>query len=130
MVRSKLISYQAPIVIIPTKEFLNNILATHSFVPSRIYLHECSLVSSVFDLVFNDFCPHTNEVVKNCFSMTSYADQGDIEYVHELIDNNLTYYADLLKEARDKVSTIIPFYNYADLCRISWETKSIYMKAL
>lgn len=130
MARRKGKERPAPIVIIPAKEFLEKVLATHSFVPSRIYLDEGCLVSSVFDLVFNDLHPQTDDVVKDCFSMTSYADQGDIEYVHELIDNNLNYYADLLKEARDKIDKIIPFYSYADLYRISWETKCIYMKAL
>jgi len=121
---------KTPIIIIPAKEFLDNILKTHSFVPKRIYLDESCLVSSVFDFVFNDHLPETADIVKSCFSMTSYADQGDIEYVHELIGTNLTYYADLLKEARDKIDRLIPFYSYADLYRISWETKSIYMKAL
>lgn len=118
------------IAVIPAKEFLDNVVRYHAFIPERIYLDEAALVANVFDSVFNDYCRGTKDIVQTCFNMTSYADEGDIAYVHDLIDNNMVFLSDLLQQAKDKVKTIIPCYNYADLYRISWETRSIYMKVL
>jgi hypothetical protein len=118
------------IAVIPAKEFLDKVVLTHAFVPERIYLDEAALVTQVFDSVFNDHCRPTDEIVKTCFNMTSYADEGDIAFVHDLVDNNMAYLSELLQVAKEKAERIIPCYNYAGLYRISWDTRSIYMKVL
>ncbi len=118
------------IAVIPARKFLNTVLLTHSFMPDKVYLDEGILVSAVFDAVFNDHVMTADELFKHCCNVTSYAGLEEIADVKRIIADNMPYYAELLSEARDNIKQSIPFYNYADLYRISWETRSIYLKAL
>lgn len=121
---------RSEIAIIPARKFLNTILLTQSFIPDKVYLDEGILVAAVFDAVFNDFIMTADELFKHCCNVTSYAGLDEISAVKRIIADNMPYYAELLSDARDNIKQSIPFYNYADIYRISWETKSIYLKAL
>lgn len=120
----------AQIVVIPAREFINCVQLIYAFIPKGLYMDEANFVSSVFDNVFNEVDVDINDLVSGCIHTERFADVDDISFVKEMLDDSFSDFADLLRNAKDNARSYMPGYNYADLVRISWDTKSLYLKAL
>lgn len=117
-------------VILPAREFFNRVHLLNAFIPEGIYLDEANFIGSVFDNVFNNLDAPISEVTKTCFHTIPYADVDDIGFAKEVIGDSFDCFADLLRLAKDNARAYLPGYNYIDLVRISWDTKSLYLKVL
>lgn len=121
---------RSPVVVIPAREFINKVSFLNAFIPEGVYLDEANFIGNVFDNVFNELDIPISEIARTCFHMVPHADLDDIAFARGIIDENFSHFADLLRLAKDNARDYMPSYNYVDLVRISWDTKSLYLKVL
>lgn len=117
-------------VVLPARQLFRRIELLEYFIPEGVFLDKNALVSLLSDVTFNGYDPTDADAIKNCIDYYPFIDKEDIDYGKNLIHECMPQLEEALTLANKDASEYVPSFNYLDLVRISWSTRSLYLKVL